>query len=143
MTKAVAELALLFFWSFLAATVVPLGSEPALVALSRSGERLPLLLLIATAGNYLGACTTYGLARLAAVKAAARLESKSGQRAVRLLDRYGRPALLLSWVPIIGDAIVAAAGVVKVPFAPFSWWVIIGKAARYAVVIWLARQTLG
>ena len=143
MTKTAAELALLFFWSFLAATVVPLGSEPALVALTRHGERLPLLLLIATAGNYLGACTTYGLARLAAAKAAARLESKWGQRAVRLLDRYGRPALLLSWVPVVGDAIVAAAGVVKVPFAPFSLWVIIGKAARYAVVIWLARQTLG
>lgn len=60
---------------------------------------------------------------------------------MRLLDRYGRPALLLSWVPIVGDAIVAAAGVVKVPFAPFSLWVIIGKAARYAAVIWLVEQT--
>ena len=142
MTRTVAELALLFFWSFLAATIFPVGSEPALVALTRAGEQLPLLLLIATAGNYLGACTTYGLARLAAAKAATRLESKSGQRAVRLLDRYGRPALLLSWVPLIGDAIVAAAGVVKVPFAPFSVWVVLGKAARYAVVIWAARQTL-
>ena len=101
-----------------------------------------LLLLVATLGNYLGACTTYGIARAAAIKAAARLESKSGQRAVRLLDRYGRPALLLSWVPLVGDAIVAAAGVVKTPFAPFSVWVIIGKAARYAVVIWAARQTV-
>lgn len=141
MTRTAAELALLFFWSFLAATIFPVGSEPALIALTRSGERLPLLLVIATAGNYLGACTTYGLARLAAVKAAARLETKSGQRAMRLLDRYGRPALLLSWVPIVGDAIVAAAGVVKVPFAPFSLWVMIGKAARYAAVIWLVEQT--
>lgn len=141
MTRTAGELALLFFWSFLAATIFPVGSEPALIALTRSGERLPLLLVIATAGNYLGACTTYGLARLAAVKAAARLETRSGQRAMRLLDRYGRPALLLSWVPIVGDAIVAAAGVVKVPFAPFSLWVMIGKAARYAAVIWLVEQT--
>lgn len=136
-----AELAVLFFWSFLAATIFPLGSEPALVALTLSSERVWALLVVATLGNYLGACTTYGIARAAAARAAARLESKSGQRAVRLLDRYGRPALLLSWVPLIGDAIVAAAGVVKVPFVPFSVWTIIGKAARYAVVIWLARQT--
>ena len=142
MTASITELAVLFFWSFLAATIFPVGSEPALVALTRSGGRLPLLLLVATAGNYLGACTTYGLARLAAEKAATRLESKSGQRAVRLLDRYGRPALLLSWVPLVGDAIVAAAGVVKIPFGSVSLWVIVGKAARYAVVIWAARQTL-
>ena len=142
MNASVTELAVLFFWSFLAATIFPVGSEPALVALTRSREGVWLLLVVATLGNYLGACTTYGIARAAAVKAAARLESKSGQRAVRLLDRYGRPALLLSWVPLIGDAIVAAAGVVKVPFGSFSVWVVIGKAARYAVVIWAARQTL-
>lgn len=136
------KLAVLFFWSFLAATILPVGSEPVVVALTRSGERVVLLLIVATLGNYLGACTTYGIARIAAGKAAARLESKSGQRAARLLDRYGRPALLLSCVPIIGDAIVAAAGVVKMPFPSFAVWVIIGKAARYAVVIWAARQTL-
>lgn len=133
---------MLFFWSFLAATIFPIGSEPVLAALTRTDERTLLLFLIATTGNYLGACTTYGIARAAIAKAAARLESGSGKRAVRLLDRYGRPALLLSWVPIVGDAIVAAAGVVKVPFAQFSAWVIVGKAARYAAVIWLVRQTL-
>jgi membrane protein YqaA with SNARE-associated domain len=142
MAESFTELAVLFFWSFLAATLVPLGSEPALVALTRSGGGVWLLLVVATLGNYLGSCTTYGIARAAAGKAAARLESRSGQRAVRLLDRYGRPALLLSWVPLVGDAIVAAAGVVKTPFAPFSLWVLAGKAARYAVVIWAARQTL-
>lgn len=135
-------MAVLFFWSFLAATIVPVGSEPALVALVLSGERPLLLLFVATLGNYLGACTTYGIARAAAARAAAHLESQSGQRAVRLLERYGRPALLLSWVPLLGDAIVAAAGVVKVPFSSFSLWVTIGKAARYAVVISAARQTL-
>lgn len=57
------ELAVLFFWSFLAATIFPVGSEPALVALTRSGERIWLLFAIATLGNYLGACTTYAIAR--------------------------------------------------------------------------------
>lgn len=142
MNTSILELAVLFFWSFLAATILPVGSEPALVALTRSSDRVALLLLIATVGNYLGACTTYGLARLAAEKADARLDSKAGPRAVHLLDRYGRPALLLSWVPLVGDAIVAAAGVVKIPFGPFSMWVIAGKAVRYAVVIWVAQQTV-
>ncbi|HEX6099827.1 MAG TPA: YqaA family protein [Thermoanaerobaculia bacterium] len=142
MTGSLTELAGLFLWSFLAATIFPVGSEPALVALTRAGERVWLLFALATLGNYLGACTTYGIARAAAARAAARMESRSGQRATRLLDRYGRPALLLSWVPLVGDAIVAAAGIVKTPFVPFSVYVVLGKAARYAVVIWAARETL-
>lgn len=130
----------LFTWSFLAATVLPLASEPMLVALVRGGDDVALPVLVATAGNYLGACTTYFLARAAA----RRLEpvSKavaSHNRAVRLMERLGQPALLLSWVPIVGDAIVVVAGGVGVRVLPFSGWVIAGKLARYAVVAWLAR----
>jgi membrane protein YqaA with SNARE-associated domain len=135
-------LALLFVWSFLAATILPIGSEPALVALVKRGESFMVLLLVATIGNYLGACTTYGVARFAAEKVTGASDEAakphaSRLRAVRLLDRYGRPALILSWVPFVGDAIVAVAGVIRVPFLPFSLWVIAGKAARYAVVIWI------
>ena len=52
--------ATLFGWSFLAATIVPLGSEPALVALIARGYSVPTVVAVATVGNYLGACTTYG-----------------------------------------------------------------------------------
>lgn len=131
-------LALLFVWSFLAATILPVGSEPALVALVKRGESFAVLLLVATTGNYLGACTTYGIARFAAEKTAKPNASRA--RAVRLVERYGRPALILSWVPFIGDAIVAVAGVIRVPFGVFSLWVIAGKAARYAVVIWMFME---
>jgi membrane protein YqaA with SNARE-associated domain len=131
----------LFAWSFLAATVLPLASEPMLVALVRLNGDVTAPVLIATAGNYLGACTTYWLARLAA----ARLESvsrtvKQHTRAARLLERFGQPALLLSWVPLIGDAIVVVAGGVGVRFMPFSAWVIAGKLARYATVAWIAQR---
>ena len=57
------------------------------------------------------------------------------------MRRFGQPAILLSWVPLIGDALVAAAGVVRMPFFPFLIWLTIGKAARYVVVAWGA-QTL-
>jgi membrane protein YqaA with SNARE-associated domain len=52
----------LFFWSFLAATILPLGSEPALAAIVNRRDALALPVTIATLGNYLGACTTYVLA---------------------------------------------------------------------------------
>lgn len=54
------------------------------------------------------------------------------------MRRYGQPSLLLSWVPLVGDALVALAGGLRVPFASFTLWVILGKATRYAVVAWAA-----
>ena len=131
----------LFAWSFLAATVLPLASEPMLVALVRSRDTLAAPVLVATAGNYVGACTTYLLARAASRRLAPVSNAvASHARAVALLERVGQPALLLSWVPVIGDAIVAVAGAIGIGFLPFSIWVFAGKLARYAVVGWLAAS---
>src|SRR5688572_25569502 len=123
--------------SFLAATILPLASEVPLAVIVRRHGDLLIPIAVATLGNFLGACTTYGLARAAAAKLTAR-STRPPLRALVLFERYGAPSLLLSWVPIIGDAIVALAGASRVPIATFSVWTFIGKAARYAVVAWLA-----
>ena len=131
----------LFAWSFLAATILPLASEPMLIALVRTNGDIAVPVLVATAGNFLGACTTYALARVAATqieplsKTAARHE-----RARRMLEQWGPPALLLSWVPVIGDVIVVVAGGVGIRWMPFSAWTLAGKLARYGVVGWLAAR---
>lgn len=123
--------------SFLAATVLPLASEvPLALVVSRDGDVL-IPVAVATLGNFLGACTTYGLARAAAAKLTPHSLNRP-PRALRLFERYGAPALLLSWVPIVGDAIVALAGASRVPLVAFSAWTIVGKAARYAAVAWIA-----
>ena len=133
----------LFAWSFLAATVLPLASEPMLVVLVRSRDDIGAPVLIATAGNYLGACTTYLLARAAAQRVAPVSKAVAAHaRAAALVERFGQPALLLSWIPILGDAIVAVAGAVGMRFVPFSLWVFAGKLARYATVAWLAKSAL-
>ena len=131
----------LFAWSFLAATVLPLASEPMLVVLVRNGSGIGGPVLVATAGNYLGACTTYFLARAAARRLASVAAAvASHRRAAALIQRFGQPALLLSWVPVIGDAVVAVAGGVGIPFLPFTLWVIAGKLARYSAVAWIASS---
>ena len=112
-----------------------------LIAMVRSDGDVAAPVFTATAGNYLGACTTYYLARVAAQRLDIVREATAGHvRAVRLMERLGQPALLLSWVPVIGDAIVAVAGAAGVRFAPFSAWVVAGKLARYSVVAWLAAR---
>jgi membrane protein YqaA with SNARE-associated domain len=138
-SDAVVVYATLFASSFLAATILPLASEPVLFATVLAGYPLWLTTVVVTVGNVLGGCTTYWLAR----RAAAVLERRGvadldDSRAGRLVRRFGRPAMLLSWVPLVGDALVAVAGAVRMPFLPFLVWLAIGKAARYAVVAWSA-----
>ena len=128
----------LFGWSFAAATILPLGSEPALIYLVASGFPLAAVVTVATVGNYLGACTTYAIGR-AAGKTLESAGRRGSQRAAAAIATYGAPALLLSWVPIIGDAIVAAAGVARMPFVRFTTWTVIGKLARYLAVAYGAR----
>ena len=129
----------LFVSAFLAATILPLASEVPLVLLARTHDDVAILIAVATAGNFLGACTTYLIAR-SAVPKLIDLESPRRRRATALLQRYGAPALLLSWVPLVGDAIVVLAGAARMRFPPFAVWTIVGKAARYGVVIWLALR---
>ena len=131
------ELAGLFVAAFLAATILPLASEVPLALLVRRDGDVIWPVLVATLGNYLGACTTYLLARTAAARLAPR-STVSSSRAARWFQRYGAPSLVLSWVPVVGDGLVALAGAAGVPFARFSVWTIAGKGGRYLAVGWLA-----
>lgn len=144
MAAGVLEYAALLLMSFLAATVVPLSSEVVLALIVREQRALVVPVLVATVGNYGGACTTYWLSwwmiqRLRKPQA----RGNAQHRALRVLGRVGPPALVFSWVPVLGDALVAVAGTLDVPFRVFSFWVVLGKAARYLVVAWTVYRMLG
>lgn len=123
-----AGLAGLFVVSFLSATLLPGGSELALLAFVKlhPGETAEAFVL-ATIGNTLGGVTTYWMAR-------ALPEPKDINR-LALARRWGAPVLVLAWAPVIGDALCAAAGWLRLPWLPGALWMLLGKAARYGVVI--------
>ena len=87
---------------------------------------------VATVGNTLGACTTFWLARVAVAVRPPR--SERARRAANLLAKYGPPAMLLSWLPLIGDVLVLLAGAARMPVWTFVAWTTAGKAARYVAV---------
>ena len=125
----------LFFWSFLAATVLPLSSEAPLVFLVGSEGVVALPVLVGTVGNALGACTTYWVARRATRTLVQPREVSKGQRrAASLFKRYGQPVLLFSWVPILGDGLVVLAGSTKLRFSRFCFWMSLGKGLRYLAI---------
>ena len=111
---------------------MPLSSELSLAVVVRNADAWLVPVIVATTGNLLGACTTYWLGR-GAVTVASPTSAKV-RRAGALLARYGPPAMLLSWVPLIGDVLVALAGAAKMPFWRFAIWTALGKGARYVAV---------
>ena len=126
-------------WSFLAATILPLSSEIPLAVYVQNYGQIAVPVIIATIGNYLGSCTTYWMARRAAGAFGRTRElQESESKSARLLRRFGQPVLLLSWVPIIGDALVALAGGVRMNFKMFSLWTATGKLLRYVAIGWAA-----
>ena len=141
--SSLSELTGLFVSALLSATLLPGSSEVLLVALLAGGGDPWLLGAVATVGNTLGSCITYAMGRgLTAAASRSRASwlpnEVKQQRAERLFQRYGLPSLLLAWLPVIGDAIALAAGVLRVPLALFIPLVALGKAARYAVLILIA-----
>jgi membrane protein YqaA with SNARE-associated domain len=129
----------LFLLSLLASTLIPLGSEWLLVTLIVQGFAPLPVVLVATAGNLLGACTSYGIGIYGStflITKVLRMSEHERSRAERFFARYGSWSLLLSWLPVIGDPLCVLAGMMKVGGGRFVLLVLAGKTARYAAVAW-------
>ena len=130
----------LFGAAFVGATLVPISSEAAFVAALLAGLSPATALAWATAGNTLGCVVNYGIGWWGRDLGADRLRrSRGGRAALAWLERFGLPALLLSWLPVVGDPLTLAAGVARVRFGLFLPVVGGLRLARYAA-LWLAVQ---
>ena len=129
----------LFLSAFISSTLFPGGSEAVLAYLAAQPEHSSLLLItIATAGNTLGAMTSWGIGRLISLRySAERLSKASQQKAVVQLQKYGSPILLLSWLPVVGDPLCVAAGWLRIHWLQSLLFISAGKLLRYIVVVYL------
>lgn len=123
----------LFVLSFLASTVLPFGSEALVVALVLRGFSPFTVVMVATTGNFLGACTTYylGLKGRPVLEKYLSPSPEKLAKSERLFNKYGIYTLLFTWVPGIGDVITMVAGLMQLPFRSFSILVFLGKFGRY------------
>lgn len=122
-----ASLWTLFVSSFLAATLLPGGSEAVLFGvLKLHPAQVWVALAVATLGNTLGGLSSYLIGRV--------IPQTTALKGLATVQRYGAPVLLLSWVPIIGDPLCVAAGWLRLN----PWWsalyIAAGKFARYGVI---------
>lgn len=128
-------LSTVFVVAFLSATLLPLGSEPAVFGLVELNPHLFWPAIgVATAGNTLGGAVTWWMG-LASHKVVERHQhSKHHLRALEWLERLGPKACLLAWLPLVGDPLCAVAGWLKLPFWPCLLYMAIGKFARYLLM---------
>jgi len=134
-------LSTVFVVAFVSATLLPLGSEPAVYGLVRlNPELFWAAVLVATAGNTLGGAFTWWMG-YGAERAYEKLaDNPHDVRALTWLRRFGAKACLLSWLPIVGDPLCAVAGWLRLPFWPCVTYMAIGKFGRYltmtAALLW-------
>jgi membrane protein YqaA with SNARE-associated domain len=140
-------LSTVFVISFISATLLPLGSEPAVFGLVKLNPDLFWwAIAVATLGNTLGGMVSwwmgYGahhavdLVRKAkqADDQPSSMSDKMNSRALKWLERLGPKACLLSWLPGVGDPLCAVAGWLKMPLLPCAAYMAIGKLIRYVVM---------
>jgi membrane protein YqaA with SNARE-associated domain len=126
-----ASLWALFTASFLAATLLPGGSEAALFAvLKLNPDQVASALAVATVGNTLGGMTSYLIGRI--------LPQARPLKGLATVRKWGSPALLLAWAPIVGDPLCVAAGWLRINPWLAALFMAIGKFARYLVIAGVA-----
>ncbi|EGJ10027.1 MULTISPECIES: YqaA family protein [Rubrivivax] len=129
-------LSTVFVVALVSATLLPMGSEPAVFGLVKLDPSLfwPAI-LVATAGNTVGGAITWwmGYGGEIAYEHATHRRPREA-RPLQWLRRFGAKACLLSWLPVVGDPLCAVAGWLKLPFWPCVAYMAIGKFLRYLVM---------
>lgn len=128
-------LATVFVISIISATLLPMGSEFAVIGLVKLNPDLfwPAV-AVATVGNTIGGAISWWMG-YGAEALYERIEHKKLQlRALNWLEGFGPKACLLSWLPAVGDPLCAIAGWLKLPFWPCVMYMAIGKLGRYIVM---------
>jgi membrane protein YqaA with SNARE-associated domain len=127
-----------FVIAFVSATLLPLGSEPAVFGYVKlNPDQFWWVILVATAGNTLGGAVDYWMGR-GAKKA---INDKAQTRYLRWFEKLGPKALFFSFLPAVGDPLCAVAGWLKLPFWPSVVWMAVGKFTRYlamtSILLWV------
>jgi membrane protein YqaA with SNARE-associated domain len=127
----------LFLGCLLSATIIPFSSE-ALVTGALLLDYSPwTVILVATLGNTIGGMTCYLLGWLCKwswIERFLKVKEETLAKAHQKVEKYGSFAALLTWIPIIGDPIALAMGLMRTRVVPTTLLMFIGKGLRYMAV---------
>ncbi len=131
-------LSTVFVVSLVSATLLPMGSEPAVFGLVKINPDLFWPAIgVATLGNTLGGMISWWMG-LGAHRLVDRVRDPAPDaqhaRALQWLEKLGPKACLLSWLPGVGDPLCAVAGWLRMPALPCMAYMAVGKFLRYLIM---------
>lgn len=129
--------------SFIAGSVFPFSSEALLTALLLAGLNPWRLFVVATIGNVGGSMFNYGvgtLGKMEWIEKHLHVTREKMERAQRWMERYGAWIGLLCFLPVLGSVIAVTLGYMRANPWLSAFTIFVGKALRYAVLIWLVMQ---
>ena len=135
----------MFIGAFLAGTVVPFSSELVLLTCVGLGLDPILSTLITTAGNILGGLTCYWIGYLGELEWIEKyfgVSKKKLDTAQRFVNGKGAWIAFLSFIPVLGDAMLVSLGLMKANFWIFTLSMSLGKLIRYSVIVYTGLQAL-
>ena len=124
--------------AFLAASILPFSSEAVMVGLLAAGLDMWALVAWGTVGNVLGSLFNYGIGRLGKMEWIEKyLHTKPEDlaRARRFMGGRGAWMGLFSCIPVIGDVITIALGLMRANLTIFIVSVTISKLVRYVLLM--------
>ncbi|MGD9992578.1 MAG: YqaA family protein [Salinivirgaceae bacterium] len=136
----------LFLASFLAATVVPFSSEVILSGMLAAGYAAIPSLILATLGNWLGGLTSFYLGYLGKevwIEKYLRIDNTKLERFKTFIAGKEAWIAFFCWLPLVGDVIAVALGLLHVSPLRVGIGMLIGKAARYAVWAYFTLSLVG
>ena len=128
----------LFILSILAETILPFSSEIVMALMPSLGYNFWLVLILATAGHYLGSIVNYFMGKGGGTLLFSRyfkVDPQTLTKSQKLYQRWGAPVLLFCGLPFVGDPLTIVAGFFSLNLFVFTIWVVTGKLARNLIVL--------
>lgn len=129
----------LFIASFLAATILPLGSEVVFVGLIAAGLNGWACVAVAAVGNWLGGMTNYYLGRLGKVQwieKYLKVRKEKIDKMQHWLEGKGAAMAFFSFLPVVGDIIALALGFMRANVYIVNVSMFAGKFIRYVLIMY-------
>lgn len=129
----------LFIASFLAATILPFGSEFVFVTLIAMGLDPWTCTIVASVGNWAGGMTNYYLGRLGKIEwieKYLKIPKAKIDRIQHFLEGKGASMAFFSFLPVVGDIIAVALGYMRANVYVVNAAMFLGKFARYAAIMY-------
>lgn len=127
-----------FIAAFIAGSVFPFSSEAVMVGLIAAGLDPVQLVVYGTIGNTLGSMFNYGVGRLGKPEWISRylhVKDEQLKKTERFLAGRGAWMGVLTFLPILGSAISVALGLMRANVVITATSVLIGKLARYVILM--------